>query len=244
MVPKLYTSLTKKRFEQGICPRREFPALALSANNWRIRCIVPDITKPVVGNVTPATQPMRKSRLLLVDDSMDNLQVVGGLLKCDTMDILTATSGQETLRIARAEQPDLILLDVMMPGMDGYETCRQLKRHPATAGIPVIFLTARTETEDIVAGFDAGGVDYVSKPFRIAELRARVHTHIELHRLRGLLSVCSYCNRIRDTSGAWTKMENYVVTHSSARFTHGVCPDCVQKLAKDFGLKESDLLGS
>lgn len=179
---------------------------------------------------------MRKSLVLLVDDVPDNLRIVGTILREDYLEIAAATNGAEALDFARKEAPDLILLDVMLPDMDGFEVCRRLKKSPETAGIPIIFLTARTASEDIVRGFDAGGVDYVVKPFRSAELKARVRTHLELHRLKGLLSVCSYCSRICEDSGRWTRLENYVSSRSQARFSHGVCPDCMSRLFADLGI--------
>ena len=91
-----------------------------------------------------------------------------------------ATSGERALSIARRVHPDLILLDVVMPGMDGLETCRQLKQHPGTQRIPVIFMSARTETDDVVAGFDIGAVDYISKPLRMAEVCARVRAQLQI----------------------------------------------------------------
>ncbi|MFA7157857.1 MAG: hybrid sensor histidine kinase/response regulator [Kiritimatiellia bacterium] len=118
--------------------------------------------------------------ILIVDDNPNNLNVLGNILQREACDIAVATDGQQALAFAGEEHPDLILLDVMMPGLDGFEVCRRLKAAPGTAGIPVIFLTARTEAEDIVNGFKAGAVDYVTKPFNSAELLARVRTQLEL----------------------------------------------------------------
>ncbi len=118
--------------------------------------------------------------LLLVDDTPANLQILVELLKGDH-DLKVATSGADALRICAATpQLDLILLDVMMPEMDGFDVCRRLRADPATRGIPVIFLTAKTELDDVVRGFDIGGNDYVPKPFRPAELLARVRTQLTI----------------------------------------------------------------
>jgi len=118
-------------------------------------------------------------QLLVVDDEPLNLQLMRRLLDQDYR-LLFAKDGARALELARSERPDLILLDVMMPGMSGHETCRQLKAAPATAGIPVIFVTALTDAEDEVAGFEAGAVDYINKPVSAPILRARVRNHLSL----------------------------------------------------------------
>lgn len=122
----------------------------------------------------------QKPIILMVDDVPKNLQVLGTLLAKFDCELAVAMNGQQALSTVEKINPDLILLDVMMPVMDGHETCKRLKDNPNTKDIPVIFLSAKTETEDIVAGFDLGAVDYISKPFIGSELIARVKTHLEL----------------------------------------------------------------
>src|SRR3954464_2793926 len=122
--------------------------------------------------------------ILVVDDTPLNISVITGALK-DTYKTKVATSGAKALAIAMAdEKPELILLDVMMPEMDGYEVCRRLKADPTTREIPVIFLTAQTDAEDETRGFQVGAVDYVHKPFSPAVVKARVHTHLALRGIR------------------------------------------------------------
>src|SRR5215831_6346300 len=124
--------------------------------------------------------PPELKLILVVDDTPLNISVITGALK-DTYRTKVATSGAKALAIALAEdKPDLILLDVMMPEMDGYEVCLRLKADPVTREIPVIFLTAQTEAEDETRGFQVGAVDYVHKPFSPAVVKARVHTHLVL----------------------------------------------------------------
>jgi serine phosphatase RsbU (regulator of sigma subunit) len=126
--------------------------------------------------------------ILVVDDTPLNISVITGALK-DTFRTKVATSGAKALAIAAAdEKPDLILLDVMMPEMDGYEVCRRLKIDPTTREIPVIFLTAQTDAEDETHGFQVGAVDYVHKPFSPAVMIARVHTHLALRETREKLA--------------------------------------------------------
>jgi DNA-binding response OmpR family regulator len=181
------------------------------------------------SNPPEATLPRRQSLVLLVDDVPDNLRVVGNLLKEDDLEIAIAMSGQEALDFVRDDPPDLILLDVMLPDMDGFEVCRRLKSNLLAASVPVIFLSARMETDDIVRGFEVGGVDYVTKPFRPAELRARVRTHLQLRQLKGLMAMCAYCNRIREAPGRWVRVDSYLHQHTGAMFSHGMCPECVSK---------------
>ncbi|HKD05160.1 MAG TPA: SpoIIE family protein phosphatase [Bryobacteraceae bacterium] len=126
--------------------------------------------------------------ILVVDDTPLNISVITGALK-DTYRTKVATNGAKALAIAAAiEKPDLILLDVVMPEMDGYEVCRRLKTDPATREIPVIFLTAQTEAEDETRGFEVGAVDYVHKPFSPAVVKARVQTHLALRETREKLA--------------------------------------------------------
>lgn len=133
------------------------------------------------------TLPPRKRLVLIVDDLPENLQVLAGHLTEAGHEILAASSGPRALALVRNRKPDIILLDIMMPGMDGLEVCRLLKAEADSADIPVIFITARTETDDILQGFRFGAVDYITKPFKPAELVARVRTHLELKSSRDLL---------------------------------------------------------
>jgi putative two-component system response regulator len=123
--------------------------------------------------------------VLVVDDEPGNLQLLRHILQ-DHYRLLFAKDGARALELARHESPNLILLDVMMPGMSGYEVCAALKQDPATATIPVIFVTALTDTEDELEGFNAGAVDYITKPLSPPIVRARVGTHLSLVRMEAL----------------------------------------------------------
>lgn len=128
----------------------------------------------------PATTTAPRPCLLLVDDTPANLDVLVGMLK-DDYDLIVANRGATALRLCDTNpRIDLVLLDVMMPEMDGYEVCQELRRRPRTQYTPIIFLTAKSEIEDLVRGFSCGGNDYVSKPFRPPELLARVRTQLAL----------------------------------------------------------------
>jgi two-component system sensor histidine kinase/response regulator len=146
-----------------------------------------DLTQlPQLREVPPL--PTRKRLILIVDDLPENLQVLAGHLTEQGYEILAATNGARALALVRNRKPDLILLDIMMPEMDGFAVCTALKEDEHSADIPVIFITARSDTEDILRGFELGAVDYVTKPFRPPELLARVRTHIELKSSRDLFS--------------------------------------------------------
>ena len=175
----------------------------------------------------------QKSLVLAVDDKPQNLQFLGKLLSDNGYEVALAQSGSQALGFVRKDEPDLILLDIMMPEMDGYDVCRALKGDFSTRHIPVIFLTAKTDAEDVVKGFEAGGVDYVTKPFNSAELLARIKTHIELKILRGLLPMCSKCKKIRDDQGFWKQVDSYIEAHTEVTFTHGICPECMKELYQD-----------
>lgn len=131
----------------------------------------------------------KKPLVLIVDDVPKNLQLLGNILKKENYEISLAVSGPQALSIAESVLPDLILMDIMMPEMSGIEVCKELKRSPKTREIPVIFLTAKADTEDIVIGFELGAVDYVTKPFKGAELLARIKTHLQLRQYQQELRV-------------------------------------------------------
>jgi two-component system sensor histidine kinase/response regulator len=122
----------------------------------------------------------KKYEILIVDDIPSNLNFLSEVLHVEGIGVMLATTGAGAIEIARYKRPDLILLDIAMPVMDGYEVCEKLKTDPVTRDIPVIFLTARTEPEDILKGFKTGAVDYILKPFNATELIARAKTHLEL----------------------------------------------------------------
>jgi diguanylate cyclase (GGDEF)-like protein len=133
---------------------------------------------------------IKKQTILVVDDTPVNIEILAGVLGAD-YDILFATSGNDGLRIAAEQLPDLILLDVVMPDKDGYEVCRQLKANEPTRDIPVIFITAMSQEEDESQGLDAGAIDYITKPFRSSIVKARVRNHLELKRFSDFLEVLS-----------------------------------------------------
>ena len=204
-------------------------------------------------------QTNNKGNILIVDDKPENLTVLRQILTEHGFRVRPAISGKIALKTVQTDLPDLILLDIVMPDMDGYEVCRKLKADEQTNHIPIIFISALNELKDKVKAFSAGGVDYITKPFQIEEVLARVNTHINLHslqrclekknielqkaldevkQLRGFLPICASCKNIRDDQGYWTQIELYIRDHSEAEFTHSICPDCATKLYPKFNLSE------
>lgn len=128
-----------------------------------------------------------KGKILAVDDTMASLKLLSDILRDDGYEVRSALSGELALKAAINNPPELVLLDIRMPDMDGFEVCRQLKAHPNTRDVPVIFVSAVLDTDEKVRGFNLGAVDFVTKPFQREELLARVHTHLEVDRLRNHL---------------------------------------------------------
>lgn len=198
---------------------------------------------------------MTDETIAIVDDTLANLKALFDALETANFRVLVYTDGPSALAVIPQVKPDLILLDVLMPGLDGYQVCARLKSDESTQDIPVLFMSALDELFDIVSAFAVGGVDYITKPFRVEEVLARVHTHLTLRRLqkgleernrqleealakvkvlRGLLPICAHCKKIRDDRGYWTKLEAYIESHSEADFSHGICPDCLKQLYPEF----------
>lgn len=203
--------------------------------------------------------------ILIVDDTPANLQLLTRILQQNGYKVRTMASGDLALKAVDAALPDLILLDITMPCMDGYEVCARLKANAPTKEIPVIFISALDELLDKFKAFAVGGVDYITKPFQVTEVLARVKTHLALQEMRrrleaanarliaqndelqarnaeleealatiktlsGLVPICAWCGRkIQNEQNQWVTVESYVETHSKATFTHGICPECLEK---------------
>jgi DNA-binding response OmpR family regulator len=138
--------------------------------------------------MSEAMQPPRDT-VLLVDDNLSNLKLLLGVLQGQGLAVSVARSGTETLERLLHLTPDLILLDVLMPGLNGFDTCRCIKAQSAYRDIPILFMTALTDIDSKLQGFAAGGVDYVTKPFETSEVLARVHTHLTMRRLHQRLAL-------------------------------------------------------
>ncbi len=172
--------------------------------------------------------------ILIVDDNVQNLKVLGNTIKDEGWPLAVADSGQKALDFLKRRKPSLILLDIMMPELDGFETCRRIKADDDTKDIPVIFLTAKHDTESIIKGFDEGAVDYINKPFNAKELIRRIQTHLELIYSRQLLiekneihkeflhilchdlsnplaAIHSFAGLLQQDPADWEKLTKYIV---------------------------------
>ena len=133
-----------------------------------------DVSPHVLGSNDPRTKPPGKGTLLVVDDEEDIVELVALNLKREGYSVLTALTGEQALELAKAKKPQLIVLDLMLPGMDGLDVCRCLKHHPKTSNIPIMMLSAKTQDRDIVSGLEVGADDYMTKPFSGKVLVARI----------------------------------------------------------------------
>ena len=148
--------------------------------------------------------------ILVVDDVVDNIQVAMNVLKEDNYNLTFALNGEEAIELINANCYDLILLDIMMPGLDGYDVCKVIKLNPEKKDIPIIFLTAKTDIESISKAFKLGAVDYITKPFNADELLARTRNHVELYKSRQLLAQNNLSLKIKhqvETARLLTELE-------------------------------------
>lgn len=201
--------------------------------------------------------PENAPLVLAADDLPINLALLSAILHEGGYRVETAENGAVALAKAETLRPDVILLDVLMPELDGFETCKRLKEQPALRDIPVLFLTALSESEGVLKGFSLGAVDYVLKPFNPEELLARVGTHVALRRavqarqaaleekdrvlaelqaaldnvkrLAGLLPMCAHCKKVRSDAGYWQQVEQYLHDRSDLCISHGICPECMRE---------------
>jgi len=193
-------------------------------------------------------------RILIAEDDAVSRRRLEATLRKWGYEVLAVEDGLAAWEVLQGETPpSLAILDWMMPGMDGIEVCRKVRERSPSRPLYIIVLTARGSREDVVAGLQAGGDDYVTKPFDREELHARVRVGLRVlqlqmnlaarvreleealarvKQLQGLLPICSYCKKIRDDQNYWQQVEGYISEHSEAIFSHGICPDCFEKFVK------------
>lgn len=178
-----------------------------------------------------------KPTILVVDDNKRNLQVVGNILHEEQYKVAMAINGPTALKLAAQLKPDLVLLDIMMPEMDGFEVCKKLKENDETREIPVIFLTAKVETVDVVEGFNLGGVDYITKPFKQKELLVRIKTHLDL--LQSKRKIAEQASLLQSNNAFKDRLFS-IIGHdlrsplSSIKFTIDMIKSGVIELGDDF----------
>jgi sigma-B regulation protein RsbU (phosphoserine phosphatase) len=193
-------------------------------------------------------------RVLIAEDDAVSRRLLEATLAKWGYEVVVTTDGLQALEVlSQPDAPSLAILDWMMPGLDGAQVCVKARELAGERLLYMILLTAKGRKEDIVEGLTAGADDYVIKPFDRSELKARINagerilrlqaelasrvkelelalTNVKL--LQGLLPICCYCKKIRDDKNYWQQVDTYVADHSEAQFTHGICPDCRDKIVK------------
>jgi CheY-like chemotaxis protein len=199
-------------------------------------------------------------RALIADDDLVTTAAISTSVSAWGFDVVVAYDGNVAWDCLSANPPPpLAIVDWEMPGMDGPELCRRLRADPARAHVYMLLLTARSRPSDVVEGLEAGADDYLVKPVNMNELRARLHVGVrvvslqerlankvaelqatldKVRQLRGLLPICSYCKRIRNDQNYWERVEVYVTEHTDAKFTHGICPTCLEAAKAEFAKQE------
>jgi sigma-B regulation protein RsbU (phosphoserine phosphatase) len=192
-------------------------------------------------------------KILVADDDRNNRNILATMLAKWSHEVVVAKDGDEAWALFQKEAPGMAILDWMMPGLDGLTLCKKIREALQSQPFYILFLTGMVEMEDIVKGLSTGADDYLTKPFDVEELRARVNVgirtlHLEsalkervkeleealahVKQLQGLLPICSYCKRVCDDQKDWHQMEAYISEHSGAQFSHCVCPECHEEILK------------
>ena len=208
----------------------------------------PVVSKPGAAKSGVDRGLLSGRRILVVDDDPINLAVLEAYLDAEGCVVTTVDNGAEALELVERRRFDLVLVDVMMPEMSGYEVCSRLRRRHFLEDLPVIFLSALNQSSDVITGLEHGGNDYLTKPISKSELLARIRPHLrlaevyrglerkvaeqesEIKVLRGCLPICSSCKNIRSDDGLWTELETFIDHNSEANFTHAICPTCAEDL--------------
>ncbi|MBM4164654.1 MAG: response regulator transcription factor [Lentisphaerae bacterium] len=198
-------------------------------------------------------------RILIAEDDLTSRGMLAAVLRKAGHEPVETVNGLEAWEaLQQPDAPRLVILDWMMPEMDGLEVLRRIRAVESDRPPYILMLTTKTDKAEIVAGLDAGANDYLAKPFDVGELRARVEVGrrlveaqdalagkigelqralAEIKTLRGIVPICASCKKIRDDTGFWQQVEVYVRNHSEAKFSHGICPECIKKLYPELARK-------
>lgn len=190
-------------------------------------------------------------KILILDDDPDVLFATSRIVKSEGYQVFNASTGSECKELAKKEHPDLILMDVVLPDIPGTELCKQIKRDPELKDIFVVMISGiKTASDNQADGLDVGADGYIARPISNRELKARVHAMVRIlsaererdrlilelkealsriKTLEGIIPICMYCHKIRDSTDTWQKLEAYISKHSDAQFSHSICPDCMQE---------------
>jgi len=202
----------------------------------------------------PASEPQNNFPVLIAEDDPVCRMLLSSIFKGMNHRVITVNDGKEAWdAIQEMKEPVMCILDWHMPGMDGPEICKQLSSLSKSKNVYIILLTGRTDQESMIKGLEAGAHDYITKPFDRDELTARAKVGMRVlslqqalanriqelevmlgrvNQLQGLLPICSYCKSVRTDRDYWEKLEQYFVTHSDLRFSHGICPQCYEKVVE------------
>jgi phosphoserine phosphatase RsbU/P len=202
----------------------------------------------------PRKSQGRPVRVLIAEDDAVSRAFLAVTLREWGYEVVETSDGGAAWRaLAKLDAPRLAILDWMMPHLDGLELCAKIRRSPPHSGTYVILLTARRKREDVLRGLRAGADDYLTKPFdreelqarlqvgqRVLDLQASLSEHLReleaalrsVQKLQGLLPICAYCKKIRNDQNYWQQVESYLSEHLQAQFTHGICPECFEKIAQ------------
>ena len=193
-------------------------------------------------------------RILIAEDDPVSNEMLGILLKQWGYQVVATRNGIEAWQALQArDAPALAILDWQMPELDGVEVCRRVRLRPDLKHLYLLLLTSMRRPDEVVAGLEAGANDYIIKPFKAPELRARLNVGArvvelqmelaarvkelekalsEVKQLRGILPICAYCKKIRDDKNYWEQVEHYFARHTDAKFSHGFCPECYEAILK------------
>jgi phosphoserine phosphatase RsbU/P len=192
-------------------------------------------------------------KILIAEDDPVSRRFLEVTLEKWKYDVIVTRDGGEAWESFQRFRPTIAILDWMMPGIDGAEVCHRIRAVETTIPAYVIMLTAKSEKQDVVAGFSAGADDYITKPFNRHELHARIKVGIRIaqlqktladrvvemelalssvKQLQGLLPICSYCKKVRDDQNYWQQVDGYISKHSEVEFSHSICPDCFDRLVE------------
>ncbi len=203
---------------------------------------------------------MSATKILVTDDSLVARTACSNQLNEAGYRVVFAQNGIEAVEAVKRESPELILMDVVMPEMNGVEACRRIKELESARDTPIIMVTSMADVETLQSAFEAGAVDYVTKPIEPVELMARIRSALrlkaemdarkkreqeltkknqelesalsEIKTLRGFIPICAWCKKIRNIEGYWEQMEHYIEQHSQATFSHSICKECAAKQLK------------
>jgi CheY-like chemotaxis protein len=199
-------------------------------------------------------------KILIAEDDPVSRRILEATLVNWGYEVSVNLDGRQAWEVLqRDDAPSLAILDIMMPGMDGLEICRKVRQLPHATPPYLILLSAMSGKDQVVRGIRAGANDYLTKPFHREELRVRVGVGVQMlalqkalaervkeleaalsqvKQLQGILPICSYCKKVRDDQNYWQQVENYISDHADVQFSHGICPDCYERVIREFEEKK------